>query len=264
MDTSAFKSPLTPQLSLAAAKRKRKQVFAEIGSNIETFIGIMDLLPDTSITIKTTEGHYLHKNTYSLETANIPNEKAILGRRAQDIYPPRLWHIYVEREAKVLETGVPLINHVYGFSSDGTSRLNSMSAFPLKGKSGQPVALLTMFKRTHSEGQSPNWHNKMQSSLEYINQHLGEDLKVSQLAHQSGLSESRFIRLFSAITGETPNIYICKVRVNAAKVLLETTDKLLADIAAETGFYDQSHFSKTFNRLVGLTPAKYRKQHWAI
>ena len=46
------------------------------------------------------------------------------------------------------------------------------------------------------------------------------------------------------------------------RTLLETTDKLLTDIAAETGFYDHAHFVKTFKRIVGTTPSRYRKQHW--
>jgi transcriptional regulator GlxA family with amidase domain len=53
-----------------------------------------------------------------------------------------------------------------------------------------------------------------------------------------------------------------QTRINAARTLLETTDKLLTDIAAETGFYDHAHFVKTFKRIVGTTPSRYRKQHW--
>ena len=61
----------------------------------------------------------------------------------------------------------------------------------------------------------------------------------------------------------SPTDYIAKVRVNAAKTLLRTTDKRIADIAAETGFFDHSHFIRTFTRHAGMTPAKYRTNKMA-
>jgi AraC-like DNA-binding protein len=43
--------------------------------------------------------------------------------------------------------------------------------------------------------------------------------------------------------------------------LLETTDRTIADIACETGFYDHSHFTRTFKRIIGVSPGQYRKTH---
>ena len=48
-------------------------------------------------------------------------------------------------------------------------------------------------------------------------------------------------------------------RINAAKTILRTTDKRVSDVALETGFFDHAHFIRTFKRVVGTTPAKYRK-----
>ena len=82
------------------------------------------------------------------------------------------------------------------------------------------------------------------------------------LARRANLSESQFTRIFRRQTETSPAQYIVQTRINAARTLLETTDKLLTDIAAETGFYDHAHFVKTFKRIVGTTPSRYRKQHW--
>ncbi len=264
MDTSAFRSVKTKPLSLADAKRLRKRIFSAVGTNINVFLGVMDMLPGVGITIKSTKGHYLYKNTFALEVINAKDENAILGKRAQDIYPPKTWHIYVDREAQVLAKGKPFTNRIQGFASDLSTKLNSASAFPLRDKDGKVIALLTMFKRASSDFQAPGWHDMIEGSISYINDHFSENLRTASLAKKANLSESRFIRLFSAISGKAPNQYICMVRINAAKVLLETTNKLLTEIAGETGFFDQAHFCKTFKRTTGLTPAKYRKQHWAI
>ena len=48
------------------------------------------------------------------------------------------------------------------------------------------------------------------------------------------------------------------MRINTAKTFLRTTGKRIIDIAAETGFFDHAHFIRTFRRLAGTTPAKYR------
>ena len=85
---------------------------------------------------------------------------------------------------------------------------------------------------------------------------------VHLVSRRANLSESQFTRIFRRQTETSPAQYIVQTRINAARTLLETTDKLLTDIAAETGFYDHAHFVKTFKRIVGTTPSRYRKQHW--
>ena len=50
----------------------------------------------------------------------------------------------------------------------------------------------------------------------------------------------------------------------AARKLLETTDKLLSDIAQEVGFYDQSHMTRAFKTIRHVTPGEYRRKHRAI
>ena len=58
-----------------------------------------------------------------------------------------------------------------------------------------------------------------------------------------------------------PYEYLLRVRITAARTLLESTDRTIADIACETGFYDHSHFTRTFKRLIGASPGQYRKSH---
>ncbi len=75
------------------------------------------------------------------------------------------------------------------------------------------------------------------------------------------MSKSTFKRTFTRLFEVSPGQYLLRVRLNAARRLLETTDKLISDIALECGFYDQSHFSRLFQRARGLTPGAYRRAH---
>lgn len=87
---------------------------------------------------------------------------------------------------------------------------------------------------------------------------FAEDLSLAELAQAAGLSPFHFARLFQAAHGLPPHAYLNQVRVRRAKALLATPMRL-AEVAAEVGFADQSHLTRQFKRLTGLTPARYRK-----
>ncbi len=54
---------------------------------------------------------------------------------------------------------------------------------------------------------------------------------------------------------------ILRVRVSASRSLLENTDRTIADIALAVGFYDHSHFTRTFKRMMSCSPKQYRDGH---
>lgn len=95
----------------------------------------------------------------------------------------------------------------------------------------------------------------------YIDTHPGADLSLERLSEEARLSKYHFARLFKEETGQTPWAYVLKARMRRAKKLLATTDRSLAEIALRTGFFDQSHFTRTFKRLEGTTPGTYRDEH---
>ena len=264
MDTTLFTSETLPPLTLADARRKRSAFLHDLGINATVFFGVMDLLTNTGITIKTTEGRYIYKNPYALEFANLTGEESYLGKRAQDIYPPNLWHVYVEREKAVLRTGKPYVNRLRGYACDRSNALVSTSACPLRNARGRIIGLLTVFRRAKTDEHVPGWNDQIRDVLEYVSVHYAEHIRLQDLANRARMSVSTFQRIFTSLMNEPPSCYLTRTRVNAAKILLGTTDKLISDIATETGFFDQSHFIKTFKHVVGLTPARYRQQHLAI
>ncbi|ODA39483.1 Transcriptional regulator, AraC family [Desulfosporosinus sp. BG] len=95
-------------------------------------------------------------------------------------------------------------------------------------------------------------------SQEYLHENFLERITLDNLATITGLSKYYLIRLFNKLCGVSPHGYLTMLRVNYAKrVLLK--NKSITDVAAELGFYDQSHFSNTFKQYVGITPDYYRK-----
>lgn len=94
----------------------------------------------------------------------------------------------------------------------------------------------------------------------YIHDHYTEKIGIKDICKAVGCSKSALLTAFKAEYGTTVNSYICDVRIEKAKRLIKTTDLSMSEIAYETGFYDQSYFSKVFYSKLAITPSDYRKE----
>jgi AraC-like DNA-binding protein len=95
--------------------------------------------------------------------------------------------------------------------------------------------------------------------LDYIDEHLSEKIKISNLAKKLSISESHFNRLFKSQTGAAPYEYIKRAKLQYVKYLIDTTDKSISEISDLTGFGTSSRLIETFKSEYGTTPLKYRK-----
>lgn len=95
--------------------------------------------------------------------------------------------------------------------------------------------------------------------IEFIDENLTEDITLDDLAGLAGLSTYHFSRKFKADLGMAPHAYVISRRVEKAKRLLKSDRLPLKFVAAECGFTDQSHLSRIFRKLLGVTPNDFRK-----
>jgi AraC family transcriptional regulator len=105
--------------------------------------------------------------------------------------------------------------------------------------------------RQYSGGLSKS---KLQRAIAYIQEHLDQGLSLDEIATEVNLSAYHFSHLFKQSTGLAPHQYQIRCRVEWAKELLQEGEMTIADIATQVGFYDQSHLSRHFKRLVGVSP----------
>ncbi len=94
--------------------------------------------------------------------------------------------------------------------------------------------------------------------LDYINDYLHQDIKLTDLAALLDMSQYHFSYLFKQATGISPYQYLLQQRIERAKQLLKQSDRSIADIASTCGFNSHSHLSKQFRQLTGTTPKAYR------
>ncbi len=110
----------------------------------------------------------------------------------------------------------------------------------------------------------PSWpllrpeHGAAAKAREYIDAMYAGDIRLDDLAKAAGLSPFHLARVFEKHYGVPPHAYLIQTRVDRAKTMLCGKARL-ADIAAETGFADQSHLTRQFKRRFGITPGTYRK-----
>ncbi len=83
-------------------------------------------------------------------------------------------------------------------------------------------------------------------------------LSVEDLAGRMSMSVRNFERVFTREVGTTPSQYVLQVRVEAARRLLERTDRGLKHVASTAGFGSVDVMRRSFVRLLGITPRRYR------
>lgn len=89
---------------------------------------------------------------------------------------------------------------------------------------------------------------------------LGGELPLAQIAAEFGLSVSHFSRAFRISTGLPPHQWLLRQRVRAAKQLMTVRDLSLSEIAVSAGFANQSHFTRVFSTVVGVSPGVWRRE----
>lgn len=103
-----------------------------------------------------------------------------------------------------------------------------------------------------------NEHRAVRRAREIIQDRFSEDISLSELARESGLSPFHLVRVFEKHLGVTPHGYMTQTRVERARQRLGSAERI-ADIAMDCGFSDQAHLTRLFKRQTGYTPGKYRK-----
>lgn len=88
--------------------------------------------------------------------------------------------------------------------------------------------------------------------------HLDSPMTISRIARLTGLDKRRIERRFRAVFGRPPLAVYTEMRLGQARYLIEHTRRSITAIAAECGFCDSSHLSRTFRQKYGLTPARHR------
>ncbi|MCO6056746.1 AraC family transcriptional regulator [Pseudomonas sp. MOB-449] len=104
----------------------------------------------------------------------------------------------------------------------------------------------------------PTW--RLRRVTDYIEENIGCELGLENLASIAEFSEFHFSRMFKLRTGLTPHAYVTERRIARAKELLVHSHMSIKEISVNLGFGDQAHMTTVFKRCTGTTPKRYREQ----
>ena len=128
---------------------------------------------------------------------------------------------------------------------------------------GNLLRLLSLlFRYEVSEEEIPQKRGNYESiapALQYIAEHYTRDIALEDLSSQCCMNRSYFCRQFHELTGKTAMAYVNEYRLAKAKALLLTTQDSISEIAAATGFSDNSYFTRKFKELYGPSPSAMRR-----
>lgn len=158
------------------------------------------------------------------------------------------------------------------FCSGGVYGSIDLSLFLVERYCGHDVALRTAkallleTPRTWQAGYSvdpprvAHRDAQIQEAQDWLYREFSRDLRVEALAARVGMSPRHFARRFKAATGDTPLNYLHRVRINAAKHLLEQETASIRDVGLAVGYEDVAFFRRLFTRYTGQAPRQYRER----
>lgn len=145
--------------------------------------------------------------------------------------------------------------------------LHLIARFAGRVVAGQTARMFTIFGRHGGQLPFAEWLPRLDhgdasvlAAQRWMNDDHRGNAGLAGAIAASGLAERTFKRRFRLATGLPPNEYLQRVRIQQARFLLETSRLGVEDVAAEVGYGDVAFFRTLFARIVGTTPAEYRRQ----
>ena len=112
--------------------------------------------------------------------------------------------------------------------------------------------------RSSSDNTGRLSEHQLQTVFKYMQDHLEQDIALSDMASVLNLSQYHFCHLFKQSTGLAPHQYLTQCRIDRAKQLLQSTQLTITEIAFAVGLNNHSSFTRLFRRYAGTTPKAFR------
>ncbi len=230
----------------------------------EELLGLIETLSDVIFCAKGRDGRYVAANAAFLRRAGCRSKRDLIGTTSADHFIAELAARYDEQDEVVLSTGRALrdeLELIRRANGDLGWYLTTKLPVHETGPNSPIVGLVSVSRDLATPSDERIAIEGLQSVVSHVRGHLGQNLTVGDLAAIAGCSASQLNRRLRRVFGVTATQFLLRVRVDAASELLLLTERPLAEIAAECGFYDQPSFTHRFARLTNTTPAQFRAAH---
>ncbi|MFS8980354.1 AraC family transcriptional regulator [Cupriavidus necator] len=245
-----------PELTLPDPKENA--TLSQMVAHFEILEPIFDAMQDVVFFVKDSDACYVLANATLAARCGFKDKHALIGKRAEQVFPPRFGRIYTEQDKTVLRLGSKLIDqlelHLYPGRRPGwclTSKL------PLRDTVGRVLGVVGISRDLQAAEDTHPAYTRLALAARFIHENYAQPLRLPEIAKRIDMSVAQIERYFHKVFHLTPRQMLLKVRLDAASALL-AGDTSITDIASECGYNDHSAFTRQFKATVGLTPSQYR------
>ncbi len=224
-----------------------------------TVMTLFDSLPNVAFYAKDTLSRFVRVNTAFVSVHAVKSEAEMLGRDDRSFHPPALAEAYIAEDRRVMAARQPIPSQVWlVFHLRRLPHWYVSTKVPLFDPRGNIMGIAGAMYGIEQPVEQQRHFRELFPVIRHIEERFADTISMSGMAALAGLSSTHFNRRFQQLLRLTPTAYLRTVRIQAARHLLSTTSQALSQIAQETGFTDQSHFTRCFRETTGLTPGDYR------
>jgi AraC-like DNA-binding protein len=222
---------------------------------------LFDLIPGVAFYIKDREGRFIALNQKTCEYCGVAQEVDALGKTDYDFFPFSNADSYRTDDFSVMESGQPILNRIESEPQQGSSdRLVVTNKIPLRNIEGKVIGIAGFSRHVDRLSGRAGTADDFAKTIDHLKKKFNEHLSTAELAKMSGMSVSQFERRFRRAFSSSPRQYLLRLRVDAASRLLTFTSRPIAQISLECGFHDHAHFTRSFKKMMNMTPLNFRKR----
>ncbi len=222
--------------------------------------GLFELLTDTFYFAKNRDGQFVCANKLLQEKFALENADAVIGKTDHDFFTHDIADRIRADDLMVMEQDVT-VNNKFEVIVGVNGKLFWLftTKTPIKNGFGEIIGVEGFSKDAERSQDMIAPYHVFKKCIEYMQERLMEDIHIEDLAQMSCMSLSTFERKFKRHFSQTPSQYIKQLRIHQACRLL-VAGHSIKRAGTETGFCDQSYFTKEFKSLVGITPRQFQNK----
>lgn len=236
--------------------------FFTLQPTVKSFFELYEYLPEVYFFAKDVHHRYVGVNRPVLrDVFGLESLEQLLGKTDLDFQPPILAEAYHAEDRRVMDGNATIPNKVWLVPHvEGTPKWYVSTKTPIRDVEGEVIGLTGVMYAVKSPRDREAYFKDLAPVVAALEERFDESLSMKDMADLAGLSSTQFNLRFRTLLRMSPTEYVVRLRVEAAQQRLLRTDREIADIGMEVGFFDQSHFTRRFREITGMTPLAYRRR----
>lgn len=231
------------------------------GCDVKMFEVLFQHLLDVYFYVKDVNGCWVSCNASALALLNFTKISDVVGKNEHDFFPHQIASEIWRDDQNILAHGQSILNRIEIIpNAYGDLIWVQTNKLPISNGDGNIIGIVGVTRPISNMEDLPQEFELFSETIAFIRSNLAYAIKVTDLASLMKLSENQFRRKFKKEFSVTPQQFILRARLQAAGHLLRSGAKPIAIIAFESGFSDQSYFTKQFKLFFGETPLQYRRR----